>query len=137
MFFFFFPFCTFPPLFYVCFSYPSSSDIISLSSYVLTFFTYFEIGSYQFFISFKMFIFGLTKELSFCHELKFSNPYIFVTWWCTPLIFQTKNIWSNIIYTLKYLRSTTLGLEDIGITISEFVAKTQFLWLSFLFLHFS
>ena len=28
---------------------------------------------------------------------------------------------------MKYLRSTTLGCEDIGITKSEFVAKTQFL----------
>ena len=43
------------------------------------------------------------------------------------MIFKTKNIGSNIIYSLKYLRSTTLGLEDIGITISEFVAKTHFL----------
>ena len=52
-----------------------------------------------------------TKELSFCHELKFSNLYIFVTWWCTPLIFQTKNIWSNMIYTLKYLRSNDIGFR--------------------------
>ena len=28
---------------------------------------------------------------------------------------------------LKYLRSTTLGCQDIGIRIFEFVAKTQFL----------
>jgi len=25
------------------------------------------------------------KELSFCHKLKFYNPYIFGTWWCKPL----------------------------------------------------
>ena len=30
-----------------------------------------------------------TKELSLFHELKFSNHYIFVTWCCKPLIFQT------------------------------------------------
>jgi len=29
--------------------------------------------------------------------------------------------------SLKYLRSTTLGGQDIGIRIFEFVAKTQFL----------
>ena len=29
------------------------------------------------------------KELSFCHKLAFSNPYIFATLWCKPLIFQT------------------------------------------------
>ena len=33
-----------------------------------------------------------TKELSFSHKIKFSNPYIFATRWCKPLIFQTKTI---------------------------------------------
>jgi len=45
------------------------------------------------------------------------------------LIFQTWIILSNRIHSLKYLRSTTLGCKDIGIRKSEFVAKTQFLWL--------
>ena len=36
-------------------------------------------------------------------------------------------MWSNIIHSLKYLRSTTLDFKDIGTTISEFVAKTHFL----------
>ena len=31
----------------------------------------------------------MTKELSLCHKLKFSNPYIFATWLCELLIFQT------------------------------------------------
>ena len=44
-----------------------------------------------------------------------------------PLIFQTYVISWNRIYSLKYLRYTTLGSEDIGISKSEFVAKTQFL----------
>ena len=35
--------------------------------------------------------------------------------------------WSNRVYSLKYLRSTTLGCKDRGIKISEFVGKTQFL----------
>ena len=29
------------------------------------------------------------KELSCCNKLTYSSPYIFATWWCKPLIFQT------------------------------------------------
>ena len=29
------------------------------------------------------------KELILCHKLKYYKPYIFATWWCKPLIFQT------------------------------------------------
>ena len=68
------------------------------------------------------------KELSFCHKLKFSNPYIYGTWCCRLLIFQTKIIWCNKIRSLKYLRSTTLGCRHIEIRKSEFVTKTQFLY---------
>ena len=32
----------------------------------------------------------LIIDLSFCHKLKFSNPYIFTTLSCKPLIFQTE-----------------------------------------------
>ena len=32
---------------------------------------------------------GSVKELSFCHKHKFFFPYIFATWWCNSLIFQT------------------------------------------------
>ena len=67
------------------------------------------------------------KELSLCHKLKFSNPYIFAILKCISLIFQTQIISSNIIHSLKYLRSTTISCKDIGIRKSEFVAKTQFL----------
>ena len=43
-----------------------------------------------------------------------------------PLKFQTMtSVRSNNI-SLKYQRFTTLGLKDIGIIKSEFVAKTQF-----------
>ena len=39
---------------------------------------------------FEIFLFLiLIKELSLCHKLKFSNPYIFLTGWRRPLIFQT------------------------------------------------
>ena len=34
-------------------------------------------------------LFLRTRDLSLCHILKFSNPYILATWWCKPLIFQT------------------------------------------------
>ena len=46
-----------------------------------------------------------------------------LSWWCKPLIFQTLIIWSSWIYSLKYLRSTTLGCKDLGSWKSEFVAK--------------
>ena len=51
---------------------------------------------------------------SLCHKLKFSNTHIFATRWYKPLIFQALIIWSKIIYSLKYLRSTTLSCKDIG-----------------------
>ena len=34
------------------------------------------------------------------NKLKFSDPYIFATWWYTPLIFQALPIWSNKIHSL-------------------------------------
>jgi len=67
------------------------------------------------------------KELSLCHKLKYSTPCIFATCWCKLLKFQTLIILSNIIYSLEYLRSTTLGCKDKGIRKSEFVVQTQFL----------
>ena len=67
------------------------------------------------------------KEWFLRHKLKFSNSYIFTTWWCKPLIFQTWIIWSNRIQSLKYLRSKTLSCKDIEIRKFEFVVKTEFL----------
>ena len=72
---------------------------------------------------------GLAKELSFSHKFWFSNWYTFATWWCWPFIFQTIIIWSKIVHSLKYLRSPTLKCKDIGIRKSEFVTKTQFLFV--------
>ena len=63
-------------------------------------------------------------------QIKFSNSYIFATRWRKPLIFQTYIIWANQIHSLKYLRSTTLGFKDKEIIKSQFVTKTQFLWIS-------
>jgi len=51
--------------------------------------------------------------------------YIYATWWCKPLIFQTYIIWSNRIDILKYLRF--LGYKDISLRKSDFVATTKFL----------
>ena len=42
-----------------------------------------------------------SKEISFCHNLRCSDPYIL----CRPLIFQTLIILSNRIQSLKYPRS--------------------------------
>jgi len=82
-------------------------------------------------LTLRLYLFNtiLIKELSLCHKLKFSNPYIYGTWCCRLLIFQTKIILCNRIHSLKYLRSTTLGCRDIRIRKSEFVSKTQFLWV--------
>ena len=85
-------------------------------------------GFWDFLLS-KTYDFFFIKELSLCHKLKFSNPYIYWTWCCRLLIFQTKIIWGNRIHSFKYLRSTTLCCREIGIRKSEFVSKTQFLSL--------
>ena len=65
----------------------------------------------------------IEKELSFCTNLSFQIP---VT--LNPVIFQTLLSWSNTIYSLKYLRSTTLFCKDIGVRKSEFATQTQFLY---------
>ena len=44
--------------------------------------------------------------------------------------FKLKIIRSDRNHSLKCLKSTLLGYIDIGIRKSEFVAKTQFLWLT-------
>ena len=71
-----------------------------------------------------------SKELSPCHKLWFYNPYIFGTHWRKPLIFQTYIIRSNRSHSLKCQMSTTLDSKDKGIRKSEFVTKTQFLYIS-------
>ena len=70
------------------------------------------------------------KELSLCHKLKNFNLHIFGMYYIRPLVFQTYIIYSNLIHSLKYLRSPTLGYKDIGIRKLEFVANTQFLYES-------
>ena len=68
-----------------------------------------------------------SKELSLWNKIKYLNLNILRTRCCKPLILQIQIIWSNIIHSLKYLRSATFGSKDIGIRKSEFVAKAQFL----------
>ena len=65
------------------------------------------------------------KELSFCHNLYFSNLYIFATQCRRPLIFQTMNSVRPNNLSLKQQRFTSSDCEDIGIR--HFVTKTQFL----------
>ena len=56
--------------------------------------------------------------MSLSHKLKFYNHFIFATWWCKPLKFQT---W---LYDLKDCITLTLGCKDIGIRKSECVSNT-------------
>ena len=70
------------------------------------------------------------KELTLCHKLCFSKPYIFG--------FQCRRyfkLWILLdkLISLKYQIYTTLGSKDKGIVNSEFVAKTQFLFKKILF----
>ena len=65
----------------------------------------------------------IRKELSLCHKLKFYSSYIYATWWCKSLIFQTWIIWCIGINSLKYLRSATTGCKDIEVSKSELVQQ--------------
>ena len=60
-----------------------------------------------------------TKELSLCHKLWFSNPYIFATQ-CRKYF-----CWENNL-SLKYLRFTQSRCKDLGIRQFEIAATTQF-----------
>jgi len=69
----------------------------------------------------------ITKELSLCNKVWFSNPYIFGFQCRRPLIFQTMSSVRSNNLSLKRQIFTILGLKDIGIRKSEFVAKNQLL----------
>ena len=69
----------------------------------------------------------IAKELSLCHKLCFSKPYIFGFQCLRPLKFQTMNSVRSNNVSLKYQRFATLGSKDIGIINPDFMAKTQFL----------
>ena len=45
--------------------------------------------------------------MNLSHKLKFPNSYLCATWWWKPQI-----LWSNIIRSLKYLRSVVLVCKD-------------------------
>jgi len=79
-------------------------------------------------IVFNLFTKG--KGIEFCHKLLFSNHRIFGTRCCRPLIFQTMNYVRSNNHSLKYQRLISLVRRNIGIRLFEFVAKTQFLFLS-------
>ena len=63
-------------------------------------------------------------ELSLCHKLRFSNPYIFTTQCRRPYIFQTMSSVRSNNTSLKYQSFTLSDCKDIGIIKFEFVAKT-------------
>ena len=75
----------------------------------------------------------ITKELSLCNKLWFSNPYIFSTQCSRPLIFQTMKYVRLNNPSLKYQRFTPTSSRDIGIGTFEFVAKTQILYYIWVF----
>ena len=53
------------------------------------------------------------KGIEFFPRIKYSDSFIFATWWCNPLILLTKIILSNRIQSLKYLRSNTYWAAQI------------------------
>ena len=66
------------------------------------------------------------NELSLCCKLEFSIP-------ISSQPDGLNLLYSKLdrIYSLKYLRSTRLGSNDIWIRKSKFEAKNQFLWFGF------
>ena len=67
-----------------------------------------------------------TKELSLCHKLWFSNPYIFTTQCRRPDTFQTVNSVGSKNLSLKYQKFTPYGYKDIGIRTFESCDKDSF-----------
>ena len=53
------------------------------------------------------------KELSLCHKLWFSNPYIFGTKFCRPWISQTMNSFGSNNLILKYQRDLEINKKII------------------------
>ena len=76
-------------------------------------------------IYFVMIWTSTTKELSLCHQLWFSNPYIFAGG--RPQLFQTFNSVRSNNLILKYQRFTSSVWKYIWIRKVELVAKNQFL----------
>ena len=68
-----------------------------------------------------------TKELSLCHQLWFSNPYIFAARCRRPQLFQTFNSVRSNTLNLKSKRFTSSVRKYIRIRKFELVAKNQFL----------
>ena len=65
--------------------------------------------------------FLVSNDKKISQKLKFSNTYIFATWWCNPLIFQT-------IYQTKFIVwNINIGLQRNKNLTSKLGAKTQFL----------
>ena len=72
------------------------------------------------------------KELSLCNKTQIFSSLFPICLHHGGIKFSYSNLdFLRIyrIYSLKYQRSTTMGCKYIGIRKSEFVVKTQFLWL--------
>ena len=99
-----------------------SSSYVRLKHYMIKILTHIFWRDVETNIILKFLEFYQIMEMSLCHKLKWSKPYMFAAWWCKPLIFQTYIIFYNIINSLKYLRSTTMDCKYEGIRKSKFVA---------------
>ena len=76
-----------------------------------------------------------SKVISFfCHKFKFNNPYIFVTQWRNPVIFQTINFFRSNNLSLKFKWFTPSHCKDIEIrNLSLWQKFSSFaLWISVL-----
>jgi len=75
-------------------------------------------------------VISLIKGNKFLPQTLTVSPYILATRCCRPLMFQTMNSVRLNSLSLKYHWFTPSGFKDIRIRKFEFVAKTQFLYLS-------
>ena len=71
-----------------------------------------DIQSFSVFSVFSVFSIFSVQELSFCHEGRFSSPFIFSIQYCRPNIFQTMR--SNYLI-MKYQSYTPSGCKNIEI----------------------
>ena len=71
-------------------------------------------------------ILSTSKELSLCHKLWCSDPFIFPNQSHRPWIFQTMNSVRSNSLDFKYLISTAFGYKDMGIRKLELVEKKTF-----------
>ena len=74
-----------------------------------------------------MILISKTKEMSFCHKLKFSSPFIFAILNSRLLTCPTMSYIRSQSLSLKHKRFKPSSCKDIGIRKFELVTKSQFL----------